>query len=47
MEHKELNSVSWIGHKRNTAETGKKESGDSVSLFSSAPLTNSPALEGT
>lgn len=44
MEHIELNSVSWIGHKHNIAETGKKP-GDPVSLFSSAPLTNCAALE--
>lgn len=24
MEHIELNSVSWMGHKHNMAETGKK-----------------------
>lgn len=47
MEHTELNSVSRIGRKHNMAEIGKKKSGDSVSLFSSAPVTNCPALEWT
>lgn len=44
MEHIELNSVSWMGHKHNMAETGKK-SLETVFLFSSTPLTNSPALK--
>lgn len=45
MKHRELNSVSWTGHNHNTAETGYKKSEDAVSLCSSAPLSNWPALE--